>query len=94
MTRRRQDLIRLIERVVLKSKSNPNAVAQPTHLEFAPQAWSNLLGGTVQANSAWATFQLSDVRELPPGDFDVVVVTQAGERRCKVGTKDRAKLFR
>jgi hypothetical protein len=33
------------------------------------------------------------VKELPAGDFDVVVITQAGERRCKVGAKDRARLF-
>jgi hypothetical protein len=33
------------------------------------------------------------VRELPAGDFDVVLVTQAGERRCKVGSGDRARLF-
>ena len=27
------------------------------------------------------------------GEFDVVLVTQYGERRCKVGAKDRERLF-
>jgi hypothetical protein len=78
---------------VLKSKTNPSAVVQPEHLEFSPVEWSNLLGGKVQGNSGWASFPIGAVRELPAGEFDVVLVTQAGERRCKVGMKDRTRLF-
>ena len=82
-----------IERIVLKSKTSAGAVAQPTDMAFEPVEWSNLLGGKVQGNTGWATFALDDVREFPAGDFDVVLVTQAGERRCKVGANDRKKLF-
>ena len=42
---------------------------------------------------ASARFELRQVRELPAGEFDVVLVTQYGERRCKVGAKDRERLF-
>ena len=47
----------------------------------------------LQGNSAIATFSADDVKELPAGDFDVVIVTQAGERRCKVSAKDRTKIL-
>jgi hypothetical protein len=35
----------------------------------------------------------SDVQELPAGEIDIILVTQAGERRCKVGIKDRVRLL-
>jgi hypothetical protein len=82
-----------IERIVLKSKSNPNMVAQPSDIAFEAREWSNLVGGKVQGNAAVAKFNLADVRELPPGDVDVVVITQAGERRCKIGGKDRSRII-
>jgi len=83
-----------IERIVLKSKSDPNAVVQPRHVEIFPIEWSNLLGGKVAGTAAVATFAFAEVRELPPGEFDMVLITTAGERRCKVGSKDRDRLFR
>jgi len=82
-----------IERVVLKSKVNESAVVQPESFETEPVTWSNLLGGQVEANRAYATFGVDAIRELPAGDFDVVIITQHGERRCKVGAKDRTKIF-
>jgi hypothetical protein len=82
-----------VERIVLKSKVNPERVAQPEQFETENVEWSNLLGGKVAGTRGLARFDLNTVKELPPGDFDVVVITQAGERRCKVGAKDRAKLF-
>jgi hypothetical protein len=82
-----------VERIVLKSKVKPDAIAQPEHFETEPVEWSNLLGGKVEGTRGLARFDLNAVKELPSGDFDVVVITQAGERRCKVGAKDRAKLF-
>ena len=87
------DVASPIERVVLKSKTNPNAVAQPQDMELTPLEWKNLVGGVVDGNAAVATFPLGDVLEFPAGDFDIVVVTQAGERRCKVGKGDRQRLF-
>lgn len=83
-----------IERIVLKSKTNPNAVVQPKHVEITPVEWSNLLGGKVAGTSAVATFAFAEVKELPPGEFDMVLITTAGERRCKVGLQDRQRLFR
>jgi hypothetical protein len=82
-----------IDHVVLKSKIKSDVVIQPLKVDTEPVSWSNLLGGKVEANRAVAWFNSSEVRELPAGDFDVVVITSNGERRCKVGTKDRAKLF-
>lgn len=82
-----------VEKIVLKSKVNPDAVVQPSGFEAQPLEWSNLVGGTVKGTRGLATFNLNAVREMPPGDFDVVVITQAGERRCKVGAKDRARVF-
>ncbi len=82
-----------IERVVLKSKNDPNAIVQPETFETEPVQWKNLLGGSVDANSATATFPFEAIKRLPPGEFDVVVITPAGERRCKVGQNDRKKVF-
>jgi hypothetical protein len=82
-----------VERVVLKAKTKPDAVVQPEKFETEPVEWSNLLGGKVEANRALALFPMEAARNLPQGDVDVVVITQAGERRCKVGTKDRDRLF-
>lgn len=82
-----------IERVVLKSKANESAVLQPMSFEIEPVSWSNLLGAEVTANRAFATFAIDGIKEFPAGDFDVVVITQQGERRCKVGAKDRTRLF-
>lgn len=82
-----------IDRVVLKSKVRPDIVVEPEAFDVEPVEWANLLGGKVEANRALAKFSFQAARELPAGDFDVVVVAQAGERRCKVGPKDRLKLF-
>jgi hypothetical protein len=82
-----------VERIVLKSKRNADAVVQPETFETEPVEWSNLMGGTVTGTRALATFSLDAIREMPAGDVDVVLITVAGERRCKIGAKDRAKLF-
>jgi hypothetical protein len=81
-----------IERIVLKSKANHEAVAQPSTFSTEPVEWSNLMGGKVTANRATATFSIGDVADLPNGDIDVIVITEAGERRCKINEKERAKL--
>ena len=88
------DVASPIEQIVLKSKTSPTTVVQPSDLQITPVEWSNLLGGKVQGTSAVATFPLGAVRELPSGEFDITLVTAAGERRCKVGNKDRDRLFK
>jgi hypothetical protein len=93
---RRQDTYEVpspIEHVVLKSKTDGSRVAQPKDVQLSPREWSNLMGGKIEGNAAVATFALADVRELPAGDIDVVVITQAGERRCKINAKDRARVL-
>jgi hypothetical protein len=87
------DVASPIERIVLKSKSNPAVVAQPENVELIPVEWKNLMGGVIQGNSAVATFKVGDTNELPAGHVDIELITQAGERRGKIGVKDRVKLF-
>ena len=43
---------------------------------------------------ARATFSLESIQALAAGDLDVVVVTRDAERRCSIGARDRARLFR
>jgi hypothetical protein len=81
-----------IEHVVLLSKSSGAAV-QPIELNLDPVEWGVAVGARARPNRASARFELRQVRELPAGEFDVVLVTQYGERRCKVGAKDRERLF-
>jgi hypothetical protein len=83
----------VIKPVVLKSKTRPDLVVQPIKVDSEVVSWSNLFGAKVDANRVLARFGGNDVRELPPGDVDVVVVTKEGERRCKIGSKDRQRLF-
>lgn len=82
-----------IEHIVLKSKAKSAHVVQPQRVEMEPVEWANLLGGKVEGNRAVAFFEFGAVRELPPGEFDIVVITTNGERRCKVGAQDRQRLF-
>ena len=88
------DVAAVIDAVVLKSKSDPSKVLHPVSFTTESVEWGRLLGRTVTGNRATATFDYTAVRSLPPGDFDVVVITSPGERRCKVGRADREKLFR
>lgn len=82
-----------VEHVVLKSKVGKDPmVVQPAKFDASPVEWTNLLGGKVESTNVIAVFNVNDVIELTAGDFDVVVVTKSGERRCKIGTKDRATL--
>jgi hypothetical protein len=81
-----------IEQVILQSKAHREIVLKPRLFSATPVEWSNLLGGKVTNNMASAQFDLDEVRGLPPGDIDIVLVTTAGERRCKLGTQDRLRL--
>lgn len=78
-----------IKHVVLKK--NENAVVQPEKVETVPVEWT-ILVGKFTGNKAAAIFPIDVVTALPPGDFDIVLITEAGERRCKVGQGDRKKL--
>jgi hypothetical protein len=82
----------MIQHVVLKSR-NGNSVAQPVQVLTEVMTWSNLVGGTIQGNKATALFQPFALNELPRGDIDIVIVTSAGERKCKISNKDLEKVF-
>jgi hypothetical protein len=78
--------------VVLKHKKHQDIVMQPSSLELTRHEWGNAVGGKFDGQGATAVFNAAAFHALPPGDVDVVVVTDGGERRCKIGSKDRLKL--
>lgn len=84
------------DHVVLKRKDakgdNPADVLQPTSHEFLPATWSNAIGGKWECQGIAATFDLAAFKAMSGDEIDIVVVTGAGERRCKIGKKDRIAL--
>ena len=88
------DVAAVIDAVALESKSDPSKVVRPLSFTTEPVEWGRLAGKDVTGNRATATFDYTAVRSLPAGDFDVVVITSPGERRCKIGRGDREKVFR
>ncbi|MGE5246210.1 MAG: hypothetical protein ACM3SQ_18445 [Betaproteobacteria bacterium] len=83
-----------IESVVLQSRQQREAVARPLRIGTEPVEWSDRLGDSITSNRAAALFSLDSVRGLPPGDVDVVVLTEAGERRCTIPGDDRGKILK
>lgn len=81
-----------LERVVLRVKDDESAVPQPEDMSVEPVAWQNLLGAEFQGTRALVSFDLAAVGRLKSGDLEAVLVTQAGERRCSIGTKERQRL--
>ncbi|MCC7178269.1 MAG: hypothetical protein IT177_07755 [Acidobacteria bacterium] len=82
-----------LERVVLRVKDDEGAVLQPEDMSVEPVAWQNLLGAEFEGTRALVSFDLAAVRGLKPGNLEAVLVTQAGERRCAIGTKERQRLL-
>ena len=84
-----------IRRVVLRSKSVPTTEVKPEATRLTSVEWKDhaVKGRPPSAYQAWATFRHADVRAMPAGEIDVVLLTQDGERRCKVGLKDRARVL-
>lgn len=80
-----------IKHIVLKSKAKDDAVVQPDKVETVPVEWT-ILVGKFTGNKAYVIFPIDAVKALPAGDVDIVLITEAGERRCKVGQGDRRKL--
>jgi hypothetical protein len=48
----------------------------------------------IASGSEFSEATSREIKELPSGDFDVVLITAAGERRCKVGASDRLKILK
>lgn len=82
-----------LDSIVLKSKTS-EAALQPVTFATEPVEWANVLGGKLEGTIGVATFSYDGFRELPPGDVDIVLITKAGERRCKIGTVDRTRLYK
>ena len=81
-----------IRRILLRSKEKPETELAPRHIEI--EAVEVKKGGkSWPATRAVATFSLEAARLLTPREVDVVLITQGGERRCKIGRNDRARLF-
>ncbi|MGE3703969.1 MAG: hypothetical protein AB7I13_01765 [Vicinamibacterales bacterium] len=84
------------DHLVLKRKGakgdNPADVLQPTKLETFPESWSNAMGGKWDGQGVTAMFDMAAFKAMPGDEIDIVVITSAGERRCKIGRKDRAAL--
>lgn len=84
------------EHVLLKRKGakgdSPADVLQPTAHEFVPTSWTNAMGGKWDGQGITASFELDAFRAMPGDEIDIVIVTPVGERRCKIGKKDRAAL--
>lgn len=84
------------EHVLLKRKGasgdSPADVLQPATRDLVPTSWTNALGGKWDGQGITATFDLAAFKALPGDETDIVIVTPVGERRCKIGKKDRAAL--
>lgn len=88
------DVAAVIDALALESKSDPTKVLRSMSFTTEKVEWGRLAGQDVTGNRATATFDYTAVRSLPPGDFDVVVITSPGERRCRIGRGDRERVFR
>lgn len=102
-----------IDRVVLRSRTEPIAVVQPAAFDTEDTTWAfdRVLvarygpDGKQEINVfrkslAIAVFPVAAVKSLPPGDFDIVVITEpmrevrseAGERTCTIRASDRLRV--
>jgi hypothetical protein len=77
--------------VVLKASSKDGPAVQPGNLVVTPVPWTRG-GSSVQSTRGDATFAIDAVTALPAGEFSIIVITEAGERKCKVDKKSRTRL--
>ena len=92
--------------IVLRSKSTPASVAEPTTFEVADVQWDE--GPTImmkgkpgggfeknlfQQSRATATISMESARALPAGALEITVVTSGADRRCDVTPKERVRLL-
>jgi hypothetical protein len=82
-----------IQQIVVKGGLRGDRVVRPTEFKAEPVEWRNVFGSTVRANRAHARFDVGEIRELPSGAIQVVLVTSAGERGCLVLPGDRKRVF-
>jgi len=97
-----------IHKVVIRSTDDPTSVAEANTLNTETVKWDDraeiILGiGAdgrpekrplqIERSRATAVFGLEAIRDLRAGDLDLVVITEAGERRCTIPVRDRLRLF-
>ena len=97
-----------IDRVVIRSKSDPASVVEPETVNTEDVTWDDRTGIVfgvgadgrlekrplmVERSRATATFAIGPVTTLRAGDLEIVVITKAGERRCAVSARDRLRLL-
>lgn len=100
-----------IDRVVLRSKAEPTAIVQPQSFETEDVSWTfdRVLVATgtgtgfernvFKKSRAMGVFPVAAIKALPPGDFDILVITapiglarESGERDCTIRGSDRLRL--
>jgi hypothetical protein len=82
-----------IQQVVIKAFPDRKRFVLPAALQLDPVEWKDAPGGPMKGNRGRARFNVGDVRELPPGELEIAVVTEAGERACIVPARDRRRVF-
>ncbi len=82
-----------VQQIVLRSRATTLPVALPQDFQSEPVTWGNLAGGTISSNHAIARFDWKDVATIPRGDLEIVLVTDAGERTCRISEKDRLQVL-
>lgn len=81
--------------VVLKSKPKGDAepvVLQPLSFTLVPVEFGNAMGGKSDSQGISAVFDLAAFKAITDPEVDIVIITDAGERRCKIGEKDKASI--
>jgi len=90
-----------IDRVVLRSKTEPTAVVQPAAFDTEDTTWASdrvLVARPGGPDGKWdinifkksraiAVFPVEAVRSLPAGDFDIVVITEPMGSRSEAGER-------
>jgi hypothetical protein len=82
-----------IERIVLKSQTQPAVVIEPASFEEEPVTFNGPKGGTIESTRGHATFPLAAVKALPSGNVEIVIVTADAERKCHIDDGERKRLL-
>lgn len=86
------DLSASINHVVIRPEDREEGVIQPIEFSTEPVTFQNLLGAEFVSTRALATFPADSALEASlERDLEVVLITEAGERRCNV---DNDRIFR
>jgi hypothetical protein len=80
-----------VEHVIIRSVTGGQTgpAVQPTHIEPLSASFQNLMGAKIETQGVLATF---DLRALPPGDLQIVVITTSNECHATVHEHDRDRL--